>query len=674
MKPDSSGLNLRPILLIGCDFSLPENFLASTKKANPHMTLAETLREHLENPALSRDERVRLQCQMAADFEHRGQYHAARDALAELWQGIGIHPSLEGLSELTAAEVLLRVGSLSGYLGSVEQIKGAQEKAKDLISESITRFEALGEATRVATAQCEIAVCYRRIGAHDEARIIYHQALERLAQSSDKELRAGILLRLAVAESYCGRYDDSLRILMDSAELFEETNDALKGKFHNDLACVLVRLGEAEHGSEYRDRAIIEYTAASFHFRQAGHTSYLARAENNLGFLLHKAGRYDEAHEHLNRARQLFVNLNERGSVAQVDETRARVLLAQGRPRAAESAIREAVRVVSKGGEQGLLAEALTTQGCVLAKLGNFVESLNTLRRAADLAEEAGAAEDAGKALLSLMEEHGERVGEQELLEAYERAHNLLKETQDAETIKRLRACAFRIVSDRRASLSQRRVRSLSDFWANFDLNEKVRAYEAKYVRRALIDGQGSVTRAARLLGLHHHATLVAMLDEGGRHKDLAYLRKPPEPRKRSIIDRNSSRGRPRSEARTINILCVEDHRLVAEAVKETLEELGWAVELCADGAEAMRKLESKAHFHLLILDNVLPGQGGLEITRRARQMPHWRRTPIIMLSASDVEQEALRAGADAFLRKPQDIGRLAATVTRLLTKHGNAE
>jgi DNA-binding NtrC family response regulator len=39
------------------------------------------------------------------------------------------------------------------------------------------------------------------------------------------------------------------------------------------------------------------------------------------------------------------------------------------------------------------------------------------------------------------------------------------------------------------------------------------------------------------------------------------------------------------------------------------------------------------------------------------------------MLSASDVEQDALRAGVNAFLRKPQDIGRLSATVMRLLTK-----
>ena len=634
------------------------------------MTLAETLLQQLENPALSRDKRAQLRCQIAADFEHRGEYEAARDALAELWQGVGERPAIEGLSELIAAEVFLRVGSLSGYLGSVGQIEGAQEKAKDLISESITRFQALGETTRVAAAQSELGFCYRRAGAYDDARVVYREALKRLEDGIEKELRAKILLRLAIVETLSGRYNDSLRILTDETGFFEEsTNDFLKGKFHNELALTLMFLGKAEHRPDYTDRAIIEYTAASHHFEQAGHTSYRASAESNLGFLLYTIGHYEEAHEHLIAARRLFADVRNKGRIAQVDETSARVLMAQGRMRGAESAIREAVRVLSKGGEQGLLAEALTTQSRILSRLGNFVESLNTLRRAADFAEEVGAVEDAGRALLTLIEEHADRITEDELLETYERANNLLRETQDAETIIRLRACALRIVLARRASLSKRRVRSLVDFWANFNLNERVHTYEARYVRQALIDAQGSVTRAARLLGLQHHATLAAMLDEEhGRHKNLSHLRTPPGTRRQSIIN-GKSRRRRRSKARAINILCVEDYQVVADAVKETLEELGWTVELCADGAEAMRKIESKARYHLLILDNQLPGKDGLELARRARQLPHRRRTPIIMLSASDVEQDALRAGVNAFLRKPQDIRRLTAVVTRLLTK-----
>jgi len=359
--------------------------------------------------------------------------------------------------------------------------------------------------------------------------------------------------------------------------------------------------------------------------------------------------------------------MKDRGRIAQVDETRACVLLAQGRTHEAERAIRAAVRVLSKGGEQGLLAEALTTLGRVLSRLGNFPESRNTLRRAANLAEQAGAVEDAGRALLTLIEEHAESITEHELLESYDRANNLLGASQDAETIARLRACAKRIVSARRANLPPQRAHSASDFWANFNLFESVHAFEARYIQRALIDAQGSITRAARLLGLKHHATLAAMLEE--RHRDLAHLRTPPEPRRRSIISVRRRRLKS-SKTHPVKILHVEDVPRIAEVVKVSLEEMGWSVETCADGVQAMRTIESSEHYDLLILDDDSGTSiSGLKLVRRARQLAHRRRTPIIMLSASDIEPKAWRAGVDAYLKKPRDMDKLASMVTRLLGK-----
>ncbi|MBA3242329.1 MAG: tetratricopeptide repeat protein [Acidobacteria bacterium] len=641
---------------------------ASTTKGNPHMTLAETLLRQLDDPTLTRDEQAMLRCRITADFEHRGQYEAAGNALAELWQGIGQRPILKGLPEGTAAEVLLRAGSLSGWLASAAQDKEGQAAAKDLISESITRFESLGETARAAAAQSDLGYCYWREGAYDEARVIYANALKKLTDKDDRELRAKILIRCVLVESCSGRYNDSLRLLTDATQLFEEsTSNALKGKFHNELGLVLRKLGTVECRPDYTDRAIIEYTAASHHFELAGHTRYRASAENNLGFLLYLVGRYEEAHEHLNRARVLFLGAKDKGRIAQVDDARARVLLAEGRIREAGRAIRDAVRTLEKGGEQALLAEALTTQGRVLSKSGDFAESRNTLRRAANLAEQAGAVEDAGRSLLTLIEEHGERITEHELLETYRRAENSLKATQDAGTIARLRDCAGRIVSARLTAAPAQQGRSFTDVWANFNLSKAVHEFEARFIRRALIDAQGSITRAARLLGFTHHGTLASMLEGEGRHKDLSHLRTPPGRRRRSIV-RGSITRRRRAKTRPARILHAEDYEMVAVAVKDALEEEGWMVETCADGMLARELLTGDAPYDILIFDYDLPGQNGVELTRYARILPHRRRTPIIMLTASEIEPEAWRAGVDAFLRKPNGIGQLATMVARLLT------
>ncbi len=121
--------------------------------------------------------------------------------------------------------------------------------------------------------------------------------------------------------------------------------------------------------------------------------------------------------------------------------------------------------------------------------------------------------------------------------------------------------------------------------------------------------------------------------------------------------------------ARGVSILYAEQAPLVADAVRETLEAEGWRVEVCARGDEALRRLQDGGRFDLLILDFSLPGLDGLELARRARELPRGARTPIIMFTDSEVEREARRAGVDAYLRKPRGVYSLARTAAVLLAR-----
>ena len=155
------------------------------------------------------------------------------------------------------------------------------------------------------------------------------------------------------------------------------------------------------------------------------------------------------------------------------------------------------------------------------------------------------------------------------------------------------------------------------------------------------------------------------------RHRDLLNLRTPAKTRRRSIVhyaptvkQRNATK-----QVRSAAILHVEDNKTISETVRDTLKYEGYRVELCSDGSKALSILQNREPYALLIFDNELPGLSGIELTYRVRQMAHRRRTPIIMLSASDVEKEAWQAGIDAFLKKPEDIGQLTVMVKRLLKK-----
>jgi tetratricopeptide (TPR) repeat protein len=488
------------------------------------MNLADERLKELDNPSLTADERALTRCRVAAELTHSGQYEKAREALGELWRGVGERPNVEGLAESTAAEVLLQAGVLSGRIGATGQVAGAQEAAKDLISEGATRFERLGELNRAAGARADLALCYWREGAYEEARALLESAAAVI--TDDAQLKAKTILRLAVVESSAGRYSNTLRLLTDSAPLFEGVSQTLRGSFHNELAIALRRLGTAERRQDYLDRAIIEYTAAIFHAEQAGHEQYGASVENNLAFLLYKLGRYRDAHKHLDRAQAVLTRLKDASTLAQVDETRARVLVAEGKYREADRALAGVLKTLEQGDESPLLADALTLQGVVWAHLRAYESSINVLRRAAKLAESAGAHASAGQAVLSLIEEHGAtwRMKPDEVYEAYVKADRLLRDTQDAEDVARLRACA-RVVMNRLA------VVQFGD--KNFTLPGAVHEFEAKLIERALGESGGSVTRAARLLGLTHQ-TLNSILHT--RHKQLSAKRRPVQKRLKSII------------------------------------------------------------------------------------------------------------------------------------------
>lgn len=624
------------------------------------MGLTNQLLHRIADPSLTANGRAQLRCQLAKQLEDVGNYEAAREALGDLWQGISHRPIVDELDQATTAEVLLRAGVLTGWLGCMKQVEGSLEVAKDLVSESLILFENLQDILKTAEAQMELGHCYWREGAFNEARDLLKEVLSRLPNEAS-DLKAITSLRLATVEKVSNRLNDALRLHMEAAPLFEmSSNHALKGKFHNEYGTVLKNLGRAERRDDYIDRALIEYAAASFHFEQAGHSRYQAYVENNLGFLYGTIHKFNEAHEHLDRAQALFTSLKDKAHLAQVDDTRARVFLESGNLAEAEKFARAAVRTLEEDDQQALFAEALTTHGIALARLGQREEARATLQKAIEVAQNAGDTEDAGLAALSIIEEMGEHLAVDDLGVVYQRAVELLSSSRNIGTHARLSACASRV-------LFLSGLLPSPQSWENFSLKEALRRYEARIIERALKDAVGVVTRASHMLGFKHHTSLINRLNS--RHRELLAARTPVEPRKRSLIFVNDSE----METPPLLILHVEDSDLVLNAVKEMLKAEGWIVESFRDGISALEAISGDAPYDVLIFDNEVPGMNGIELIIQTRLLPHRQQTPIIMLSASDIERGARSVGANAFLRKPEDVTAITEIIARMharKTKH----
>lgn len=484
-----------------------------------------------ENPVA--DDVIPL-CELAKNLEEAGEFESARETLRPFWQGLLCRPETTGLADEAKAELLLRAGTLTGFLGSTKQVAGAQEAAKDLISESAAIFESLGKSEKIAEAGVDLAICYWREGALDEARVTLRLVLERLGDiRNEQKLRA--LLNSAMVEIAAMRDREALRIYREAVPQFDlSANHALKGKFHNNYGILLKKLGLSESREEYIDTALVEFAAASFHYEQAGHRRFQAGVENNVGFLFASIGRFGEAREHVSSARSLFVQLQDQGGAAYTDDTLAQILLLEGRSEEAERVARRAVHKLKRGGEPPALAEALTTHGKALARLRQSQVARVALDQAVEIAQNAGNPDRGGIAAVTAIEELNAYLPVETLQDYYRTAETLLSKSQDLSLKTRLSECARRVLLTALENANEATPAATGvALTPGFSLDTEVLRYEGNLIRRALEESGGSVTRAARLLGVTHQGLAFIL---NGRHRDLLSIRSPVKRRRRSII------------------------------------------------------------------------------------------------------------------------------------------
>lgn len=112
-------------------------------------------------------------------------------------------------------------------------------------------------------------------------------------------------------------------------------------------------------------------------------------------------------------------------------------------------------------------------------------------------------------------------------------------------------------------------------------------------------------------------------------------------------------------------ILVVDDDRAVVRLMRGYLEQAGYAVEVAYDGETAVTHLATSPP-DLILLDLMLPGKDGWEITRLMRADGRWQHIPIIMLTARIEDTDkivGLEIGADDYVTKPYNPREVVARV-----------
>jgi len=117
------------------------------------------------------------------------------------------------------------------------------------------------------------------------------------------------------------------------------------------------------------------------------------------------------------------------------------------------------------------------------------------------------------------------------------------------------------------------------------------------------------------------------------------------------------------------SILAVDDSASMRKMVSFTLASAGFKVVEAVDGVDAFEKAE-KQSFDLVLTDQNMPRLDGIGLTRKLREHPNFKHTPILILtteSSDQMKQAGRAAGATGWLVKPFDPARLIEVIRKVI-------
>ena len=115
-------------------------------------------------------------------------------------------------------------------------------------------------------------------------------------------------------------------------------------------------------------------------------------------------------------------------------------------------------------------------------------------------------------------------------------------------------------------------------------------------------------------------------------------------------------------------ILLVDDSKTELHYLSELLGKRGYAVRTAENGEEAMKRLGEETP-DLILMDVVMPGQNGFQLTRAITRDPRFANVPVIMCTSKNQETDrvwGMRQGARDYITKPVDADELMAKIKAL--------
>lgn len=374
-----------------------------------------------------------------------------RELLQTVWN-IEETPNFNNYDEVIKAELLRLCGVFLSFYGNSQNLKNYQLKGKDLLTNAVEIFEANQLADKAAEAKVMLALCYWNEGEVNECEAI----LNFVEAEFGKNLLHPVYLQICINRLliyFCNKdLKPALKIIEEINAPMQFCADVrLQAMFHNQAGIFYTNT------TQY-DKAIFHLNEAIRFAEKVKNKLFVAINLNNLAFLYKDIKDYDTAFKYISESVDKFKRVNHQGLLSHALDTKALIYLDWNKSEKALESINESIDCFSQGEDYRGWTDALWTKVRCLIRLERPEEAFFTFAELERIA--------------------AERIGE---VAVKKFAKNL---TEEVYALKHL---------------------ALADEVAEF---KKAR------VRAALIEANGVVGKAAKILRLKNHQALSDILNK----------------------------------------------------------------------------------------------------------------------------------------------------------------
>lgn len=319
-------------------------------------------------------------CNKLLNLERTGRLDDAFYLVEEIWSDRTKLPDVEHFEPYTAAELILRCGSLIGFIGHNKQLPNSQEKSKNLLTEARGRFLEIYDIEKIAECENYLALAYWRAGELNEAEDWLNEAFSHKISHTNLVILHSIIIQSMIFLS-AKNYQKVLDNLEDLETIFlKHADNFLIGSFYNNLGIAYECLDKIPFALKLLEKGKMFYL-------KSGNKFQYAVAENNLSMLYKTQKDYAKAHQTSSNAANIFKKIKDRTREGFSLDTKAQIYVAEQNYDKALETIEKAIKIIKKSENISFITETYLTKTKILIEVDDISGATGCLFEAVELAK-----------------------------------------------------------------------------------------------------------------------------------------------------------------------------------------------------------------------------------------------------------------------------------------------